>query len=152
MISTGKWPVRVAASALLPLAVGPMSRIAAGSAATHEQFVEIGEAHLKPGRAAVVALAGALGFLHLAQQGVHRAGIERSLESFVKDALVRGVHVDQYQPLLVLSEDIDAVQLREREAERRRAGRARVFGCDALQCSGALAGAPVRKHGGIARD
>src|SRR5438128_12120912 len=71
MISTGKWPARVAASALLPLAVGPMSRIAAGSAATHEEFVEVGEAHLVPGRAAVVALPGALGFLHLAQQGGH---------------------------------------------------------------------------------
>src|SRR5258706_7270905 len=71
MISTGKWPARVAASALLPLAVGPMSRIAAGSAATHEEFVEIGEAHLVPGRAAVVALARALGFFHFPQQGVH---------------------------------------------------------------------------------
>src|SRR2546430_15236511 len=71
MISTGKWPARVAASALLPLAVGPMSRIAADSAATHEEFVEIGEAHLVPGRTAVGALPGALGLLHLAQQGVH---------------------------------------------------------------------------------
>src|SRR5437899_2895756 len=71
MISTGKAPVSVAASALLPLAVGPMSRIAAGSAATHEELVEIGEAHLKPSRTAMVALAGAIGLLHLAQQGVH---------------------------------------------------------------------------------
>src|SRR6267378_6692268 len=71
MISTGKWPASVAASALLPLAVGPMRRIAAGSAATHEELVEIGEAHLVPSRAAVVTLAGALGLLHLAQQGVH---------------------------------------------------------------------------------
>src|SRR5216117_3814317 len=71
MISTGKWSARFAASALLPLAVGPMTRIAAGSAATHEEFVEIGEAHLKPSRAAVVALAGALGFFHFAEQGIH---------------------------------------------------------------------------------
>src|SRR5256885_14570058 len=71
MISTGRRPARVAASALLPLAVGPMSRIAAGSAATHEEFVEIGETHLVPGRTAMVALPGALGLLHLAQQGVH---------------------------------------------------------------------------------
>src|SRR6058998_1000224 len=79
MISTGKWPARVAASALLPLAVGPMSRIAAGSAATHEEFVEIGEAHLVPSRAAVVALAGALGLLHLAQQCVHLQDRQRPM-------------------------------------------------------------------------
>src|SRR6266513_3322685 len=255
MISTAKWPARVAASALLPLAVGPMSRIAAGSAATHEEFVEIGEADLKPSRAAMVALAGALGFLHLAQQGVHlqngqgpmgahrtvaghrseqlvpalgehaarpvfadvpqyrarklrriglgqhgrdrtyreregrdrrhvetelvegsavlldggdvdpvgverggdkqllgvhRAGVERSLESFVKDALVRGMHVDQYQALLVLREYVYAVQLREREAERRCTRRVRVFERRARQreVSGR---ASVGEHRGIAR-
>src|SRR5258705_7557073 len=77
MISTGKSPASVAASALLPLAVGPISRIAAGSAATHEELVEVRQAHLEPRRAAVVALPGALGLLHLAQQRVHLRNRQR---------------------------------------------------------------------------
>src|SRR5204862_125394 len=82
--------------------------------------------------------------------GVHRAGVERSLESFVKDALVRGMHVDQYQALLVLREYVYAVQLREREAERRCTRRVRVFERRARQreVSGR---APVGEHRGIAR-
>src|SRR5258706_9379249 len=71
MISTGKSPANAAASALLPLAVGPMRRIAAGSAATHEELVEVGEAHLEPRRPSLVALTGALGLFHFPQQGVH---------------------------------------------------------------------------------
>ncbi len=42
------------------------------------------------------------------------------LQPLVDDALVRRVHVDQHQPGAVLREDVDAVQLREREAERMR--------------------------------
>src|SRR4249920_276574 len=41
------------------------------SAAAHEEPVEFAKRDLVPGRPAVVALAGALGRLHLAQQGVH---------------------------------------------------------------------------------
>ncbi len=37
----------------------------------HEEAVELGQAELRPGGAAVVALVGALGGLHVAQQGVH---------------------------------------------------------------------------------
>src|SRR5215471_14930845 len=70
-ISTGRVRARASASGVLPLAVGPMRRIAAGSAATHEELVEVPEAHLEPGRAAVVALPRPLGLLHLAQQRVH---------------------------------------------------------------------------------
>jgi len=62
---------------------------------------------------------------------------------------VRGVHVDQYQPLLVLCEDIDPVQLRERETERRRVRR--VFVCGAPHCSGVRTRVPVSEHSGIAR-
>ena len=36
-----------------------------------KQAVQLFDAHLPPGRAAMVALVGALGGLHLAQQGVH---------------------------------------------------------------------------------
>src|SRR5260221_7457414 len=70
MISTGKSPASAAASALLPLAVGPMRRIAAGSAAPHEEVVEIGEAPLVPGRAAGGAFARGLGFFPFPPQGV----------------------------------------------------------------------------------
>src|SRR5258706_6386219 len=82
MISTGKSPASAAASALLPLAVGPMRRIAAGSAATHEELVEIGEAHLVPRRPPVVALTGAFGLLHLAQQGIHFRDGQRSVGAY----------------------------------------------------------------------
>src|SRR6185369_1634097 len=37
----------------------------------HEERIEFPHCELPPGRAAVVALVGTLGFLHLAQQGVH---------------------------------------------------------------------------------
>src|SRR5437879_3827442 len=119
MISTGKWPARVAASALLPLAVGPMSRIAAGSAATHEEFVEIGEAHLKPSRAAVVALAGALGFLHLAQQGIHLRdrqgpmGADRAVAGHRPEQLVAALGEHAARPVLA-----DVTQHRARELRR----------------------------------
>src|SRR5471032_760514 len=45
--------------------------LAARSLAAQEQFVERADFHLHPGRAAVVALVGAFGAFHLAQQGVH---------------------------------------------------------------------------------
>src|SRR5512145_387152 len=41
------------------------------SPTSHEQFVEFCEGDLMPGRPAMVALAGAFGRLHLAQQAVH---------------------------------------------------------------------------------
>src|SRR6266581_5779846 len=74
MMSSGRRSVSSSASAVLPEAVGPMSRIAGGRsklAPTQEQPIEVGERQLGPGRAAVVALVGALGSFHLAQQGVH---------------------------------------------------------------------------------
>lgn len=37
----------------------------------HEQGIEFGHSQLCPCRAAVVALVGAFGFFHVAQQGVH---------------------------------------------------------------------------------
>src|SRR5215475_223620 len=43
--------------------------------------------------------------------------VERGLEVLVEDPLVRGVHVDEHESPAVLREDIDAVQLREGEAE-----------------------------------
>ena len=53
------------------------------------------------------------------EQRLHRhAAVERALQLLVHDALVRGVHVDEDQAGAVLREDVDAVQLREREAER----------------------------------
>ena len=55
------------------------------------------------------------------QQRLHRhARVERRLQPLVHDALVRRVHVDDHQAVAVLREDVDAVQLREREAERMR--------------------------------
>src|SRR5262244_1528502 len=80
-ISTGKRAASAAASALLPLAVGPMRRIAAGSAATHEELVEVREAHLEPRRPAVIALPRALGLLHLAQQRVHLGDRQRAVRA-----------------------------------------------------------------------
>ena len=44
----------------------------------------------------------------------------RGLEPLVDDALVRGMHVDEHEAVAVLRQDVDAVQLREREAERMR--------------------------------
>ena len=40
------------------------------------------------------------------------------IELLVQDALVRRVHVDEHEPLGVLREDVDAVELAERVAER----------------------------------
>ena len=48
--------------------------------------------------------------------------VVRGLELLVADALVRGVHVDDDQALGVLGEDVDAVQLRDRVAQRRQRG------------------------------
>ena len=42
----------------------------------------------------------------------------RALELFVAYALVRGVHVDDDQAVGVLGQDVDAVELRDRIAER----------------------------------
>ena len=55
------------------------------------------------------------------QQRLHRnaVGVERGLELFVDDALVRGMHVDDDQAVPVLRQDVDAGQLGQREAQRR---------------------------------
>src|SRR5262249_9180533 len=53
------------------------------------------------------------------EQRLHRrVAIERVLEALVEDALVRRVHVDEHQTVPILREDVDAMQLRERETER----------------------------------
>ena len=39
-------------------------------------------------------------------------------ELFIDDALVRGVHVDDDEPVFVLGQNVDAGELRERDAER----------------------------------
>ena len=44
--------------------------------------------------------------------------VERALQPLVDDALVRRVHVDEHEPGAILREHVDAVQLREREAQR----------------------------------
>ena len=49
-----------------------------------------------------------------------RRRVERVLEAFVDDALVRGVHVHEDEARDVLREDVDAMELREREAQHRR--------------------------------
>jgi hypothetical protein len=49
-----------------------------------------------------------------------RDAVERGLQLFVEDALVRGVHVDENQAERVLRQDVDAVQLGQRVAEWRR--------------------------------
>ena len=55
---------------------------------------------------------------HQQALALHRAGVEVRLQLLHHDALVRGVHVDQHQAGLVLRQDVDAVQLRERVAQR----------------------------------
>jgi len=54
------------------------------------------------------------------QQRLHgdRTVGERVLELLVKNALVRGVHIDDHEPVRVLRKHVDAVNLAEREAER----------------------------------
>ena len=55
------------------------------------------------------------------QQRLHRhARVERALQPLVDDALVRRVHVDEHDAGAVLREHVDAVELREREAQRMR--------------------------------
>src|SRR5256885_11137051 len=51
------------------------------SAPAQEKLVEIGHAELVPGRPPVVAAAGALGLLHVAQQRVHLRGGERAMRA-----------------------------------------------------------------------
>jgi hypothetical protein len=57
-----------------------------------------------------------------------RASCDR-LQALVHDALVRRMHVDEHEAGAVLREDVDAVQLRQREtradADRRRASAGR---------------------------
>src|SRR5688572_29325686 len=72
-ISTGNSAARRNASSLLPVPVGPVRTGIGrpGSAATQEHSIELVQAHLRPRRASVIALIGARGLLHLAQQRVH---------------------------------------------------------------------------------
>jgi hypothetical protein len=42
----------------------------------HEHLVQFGKGYLEPGRAAVIALSGAFGLLHLAQQRVHLGDVQ----------------------------------------------------------------------------
>ena len=42
--------------------------------------------------------------------------IECGLEFFIHDAFMRGMHIDDHQSLLVLGEDVDAGELRERKS------------------------------------
>ncbi len=43
-------------------------------------------------------------------------GVPLALQAFIDDALVRGVHVHQHQPVAVLREDVHPVQLGQRVA------------------------------------
>jgi hypothetical protein len=56
---------------------------------------------------------------HRNQQRLHGDGtiIESRLQLFISDPLMGSVHVDNYQPLGVLSQNVDAMQLPQREAE-----------------------------------
>src|SRR6266568_3435342 len=79
-ISTGMRDASASATALLPDAVGPMSKIVgvmradrAMSPPTHEEAVQISKRELIPRRPAVIALARAFGRFHLAQQRIHFA-------------------------------------------------------------------------------
>ena len=56
--------------------------------------------------------------------------VELVFQSLVDDALMRRVHIDQHQAGVVFGQDVDAVQLRDRAAERpvvRRLGFGRGF-------------------------
>ena len=75
------------------------------------------------------------------------------LQFFVQHALVRGVHVDQHQSLFVLRQDVDAMNLRERRAQRlrRRAHRRhRAAPCGSLRHAAQRVRAPPRRPGGAA--
>src|SRR5690349_20228149 len=64
------------------------------STAAHEQLVELGQAQLDPGRAPMIALSGAFGRLHFAQQRIHLgngqapAGAYRTVASHGREQLV----------------------------------------------------------------
>ena len=47
------------------------------------------------------------------------AAIDGRLEPFIKNAFMRCVHIDEHQAVRVLRQDVDAVQLSQRVAERR---------------------------------
>jgi len=81
---------------------------------------------------------------------VHRPRIQCPFEFFVENALVRGVHVDEDQPVLVLGENVDPVQLRDRESERRR-----LVGVRApvrYSCCGPSARTRIGEHRRVARN
>jgi hypothetical protein len=71
------------------------------------------------------------------QQRLHRhARIQGALQALVDDALVRRVHVDQHESGAILRQDVHAMQLRQREAQRMR-----VVGGQGRRC-GAVAARP----------
>src|SRR5688572_13424107 len=72
-ISKGNSRASRSAMSLLPVPVGPVRTAIGGfaSASTQEHAIELEQADLRPGRAPVIALVGARGLLHLAQQGIH---------------------------------------------------------------------------------
>lgn len=55
------------------------------------------------------------------QQRLHRnlLRVEGAFEFLIHDAFMRGVHVDDDQPLFVLCQDIDSGELREGKTQRR---------------------------------
>ncbi len=74
-------------------------------------------------------LAGIFGGGHLGRRGGKRGGnqerlagdlpgVELLLEPLVDDAFVGGVHVDHHQALRVFGQDVDALELRDRAAQR----------------------------------
>src|SRR5690625_6900010 len=76
MSPTGKRRHSASAAAVLPAAVGPIRNTAGGSCppgllATQKKAVQSLHVKLYPGGPAVIALVGAFGALHVAQQGVH---------------------------------------------------------------------------------
>src|SRR5690625_4722072 len=81
MSPTGKRRHSASAAAVLPAAVGPIRNTAGGSCppgllATQKKAVQSLHVKLYPGGPAVIALVGAFGALHVAQQGVHFINIE----------------------------------------------------------------------------
>jgi hypothetical protein len=88
------------------------------------------------------------------------AGVEILLQLLHHDAFVRRVHIDEDQPGPVLRQDVDAVELRERVAERRgplcsrqgnrkRRGRERLVGRRGLRQPERRLDRPDMRNGGV---
>ena len=50
---------------------GSLGRLKLDLLTAQKKFIHVGQFHLHPGGAAMIALAGALGAFHIAQQGIH---------------------------------------------------------------------------------